>query len=120
MRRLLLFASAAIALVLLMVLSAGDLSRRVRSSLWKSQADATSGSASTRVETMLAARYHLRNRTNQFFERATKKQEYVPAGPPSHGLGARQATVAHCPRACSHNPARFADDARADVVTGKK
>lgn len=119
MRRLLLFASAAMALVLLMVLSEGDLSHRVRSSLWKSQADATSGSASTRGGTILAARYHLRNRTNQFFERATKKQEYVPARPPAHGLGAKQATVPHCPKACSHNPTRSANDARAGVIAGQ-
>lgn len=119
MRRLLLFASATMALVLLMVLSGGGLPRRMSSSFLKSQADVMNGSASLREETLAAAPYHMRNRTKRFFERATKKQEYVPARPPAHGLGAKQATVPHCPKACSHNPTRSANDARTGVIAGK-
>lgn len=120
MRRLLLFASAAIALVLLMVLSGGGLPRRVSSSLLNSQADVMNGSASIRGETLAASPYYMRNRTKWFFERATKKQEYVPARPPAHGLGPKQATVPHCPKACSHNPTRSVNDTRAGVIAEKK
>ena len=74
MRRLMLCASAALVLTLLTVLSRGGLPRWVPDSLLKNQADARSGSASIRGETMLASRYPLRNRTKQFFERARQSR----------------------------------------------
>jgi hypothetical protein len=120
MRRLVFCASAALVLVLLLVLSRGDLPDGVPGLLVKSQADTASGSASIRGETMLAARYHLRNRTNQFFERAKQPRGYAPLGPAPRKYGTGQTAVPRPPQACPHNPPHPAPEVRGDRVVHEK
>lgn len=114
MRRLVFCASAALVLVLLLVLSRGRLPDGVPGLLLKSQADTASGSASIRGETMLAARYHLRNRTNQFFERARQPRWYAPVEPAPRKDATGQTAVPRSPQACPHNPPHSAPEARGD------
>jgi hypothetical protein len=114
MQRLMLCASAALALTLLIVLSGGALPRRVPSFLLGSQADARGGAASSQGETLLAARYHLRNRTKQFFERAKQPREYAPVAPAPRKYGTGQTAAPRPPQACPRGPAHPATEARGD------
>lgn len=74
MRRVILFASAALSLLVLTALSGNGLPRPAPGLPVKDQAATTSEPASPPGEILLAARYHQRNRTKAFFERAAQSQ----------------------------------------------